>query len=190
MQLLKVFHLSSPERPVLLLAVLFRLLSEGANLANPLILARAYDALVHSQEHPDQLASTRQLILSTFTLVLSLHFGGQLSGFLSTVLTGVAGERVVARLRTRLYAHLLTQDMTFFDAHKSGELVSRLGSDTLLVQQATTSSLNEFLIGAVKVVAGVTLMFVVSWQMTLIVFLTILSWLCLICVPGTTRVPV
>jgi ABC-type multidrug transport system fused ATPase/permease subunit len=63
----------------------------------------------------------------------------------------------------------------FFDSQKSGDLVSRLGTDTLLVQQATTSSLNEFFIGLVKVIGGVTLMFHVCWEMALIVFCTIVS---------------
>ena len=41
------------------------------------------------------------------------------------------------KARRRLYEHLLRQEMGFFDAQKSGDLVSRLGSDTLLLQQAT-----------------------------------------------------
>ena len=62
---------------------------------------------------------------------------GQALGFLSGFATGLSGERVVSRLRRRLYEHLLRQEMGFFDAQKSGDLVSRLGSDTLLLQQAT-----------------------------------------------------
>ena len=80
-----------------------------------------------------------------------------------------------------------------------------------LSPQATTSSLNDFFIGLVKVVGGVTLMFIavrwprapiatlsshtpavnrfiVSWQMTLITFLSLLGWLVLVCLPGMRRV--
>ena len=107
-----------------------------------------------------------------------MHVAGNALGFVAGVLIGVASERVVARLRNRLYSHILSQEMAFFDEHKSGELVSRLGSDTLLVQQATTTALNEAIIGFFKVVASIALMFVTSWQLTLIVFGTILFYLC------------
>ena len=45
----------------------------------------------------------------------------------------------------------LKQEIGFFDARKSGEIVSRLGSDTLLIQVTTTSGLNELIIGVVQV---------------------------------------
>ncbi|KAL1495234.1 hypothetical protein AB1Y20_017097 [Prymnesium parvum] len=180
----KVFSLSSEERPLLCLAVLLLLGSEACSFANPLILATAYDAVVASYGKPAEAEATRLVIFSTFAWVLALHAASQLLGLGSSFATGLAGERVVARLRRRLYAQLLRQEVAFFDAHKSGELVSRLGSDTLLVQTATTASLNECLVGLLKVVGGIALMFVVSWQLTLIVFVTIASWLLLLCLPG------
>lgn len=79
---------------------------------------------------------------------------------------GLAGERVVARLRNRLYGHILTQEMGFFDGRKTGELVSRLGSDTVLVQQATTNSIAEASVGLIKVVGSIVLMFDISTKLT------------------------
>ena len=43
------------------------------------------------------------------------------------------GERTVADLRKRLYAHLLTLDQPFFERTRVGELTSRLSADTELV---------------------------------------------------------
>ena len=96
----KVFALSSQERPVLLLAVLLRLGSEGCSFASPLILATAYDAVVESYGHEERGDATREVILRTFTWVLALHVAGQALGFLSGFATGLSGERVVSRLRT------------------------------------------------------------------------------------------
>jgi ABC-type multidrug transport system fused ATPase/permease subunit len=61
--------------------------------------------------------------------VLALHALGCLLGFLKGALYGVSGERVVARLRNRLFASILRQEVAFFDQRKTGELVSRLGTD-------------------------------------------------------------
>jgi ATP-binding cassette subfamily B protein len=50
------------------------------------------------------------------------------------------GERVVADLRDRLFRHLLTLDMTFFEKTRSGELVSRLSADTELLRSVVGST--------------------------------------------------
>jgi ABC-type multidrug transport system fused ATPase/permease subunit len=68
----------------------------------------------------------------------------------------------VARLRCKLYEQILRQEIAFFDEHKSGELVSRLGSDTTLLQTVVSTSLPEVLTQLVKAVAGLFLMFYIS----------------------------
>ena len=179
----KIMSLSSQERPALLVALILRIISEGTTLALPLVLEWAYDAVVDAYGREEEASATQDTLTRVFIIVLSLHVAGNVLGFLAGCATGVAGERVVSRLRGRLYDHLLTQEMGFFDSYKSGDLVSRLGSDTLLVQQATTQALNEFLVGLIKVLAGVVLMFVVSWQLSLIVFFSLLCWLCFVMTP-------
>ena len=67
------------------------------------------------------------------------------------------------------------------------QLVSRLGSDTLLVQQATTNSATDFLVGFIKVVCSITLMFLVSWQLTLIVFGALATYLLFLAAPLIAR---
>lgn len=53
------------------------------------------------------------------------------------------GERTVADLRKQLYAHLLNLDQPFFERTRVGELTSRLGADTELVQTVVSSSLSS-----------------------------------------------
>ncbi len=64
------------------------------------------------------------------------------------------GERIVAELRSRLYAHLLTLDQMFFERTRSGELVSRLAADTELVQTVVGSSLSVALRSVVMVIGA------------------------------------
>jgi ATP-binding cassette subfamily B protein len=52
------------------------------------------------------------------------------------------GERVVADLRDRLFRHLLTLDMGFFERTRSGELVSRLSADTELLRSVVGSTMS------------------------------------------------
>ena len=73
-----------------------------------------------------------------------------------------AGERIVARLRNRLFAGLVGQDVAFFDQHRTGELLSRLGSDTQLIQTAVSVNLSILLRNLVGAIGGTALLFVIS----------------------------
>ena len=104
------------------------------------------------------------------TTVLLIHLVGVVGGFLRASIMGVVGERVVARVRNQLYGSILRQEIAFFDAHKSGELVSRLGSDTTLLQQGTSNALPEVAIGVTKTIVCVALMFWLSPKLAALSF--------------------
>lgn len=166
----KVLVLARNEWAALVAGFLLQGLSEAGGLVSPMISARAFDTVVSNYGDLEAGPVTRNVVIHSFTLVLILHVADNLLRFASSFLVIISGERIVCRLRGRLYTHMLRQEMGFFDDQKSGDLVSRLGSDTLLVQQATTSSISDMLLGILKVIASIVLMFVVSWQLTCIVF--------------------
>ena len=134
----KILSLSSQERPVLLVALVLNILSEGVSMVEPLLLAVAYEAVVEGYDDAEEAGATQHTLTRVFILVLSLHVASSVFGFLAGCATGIAGERAVSRLRYRLYEHLLAQEMSFFDSQKTGDLVSRLSTDTLLVQEGIT----------------------------------------------------
>jgi ATP-binding cassette subfamily B protein len=72
------------------------------------------------------------------------------------------GERVVADLRDRLYAHLLALDAAFHDRTRSGELVSRLTADTELLRSVVGSTLSVALRSVVTFLGGVAMLFATS----------------------------
>jgi len=72
------------------------------------------------------------------------------------------GERVVADLRRRLYAHLLTLDQAFFERTRVGELISRLGADTEIVQTVVSSSISVALRSLLTAFGGAAMMIATS----------------------------
>lgn len=155
----KLMTLARPEWYMLGLAFCIMVGAEGTGLYNPLLVANAYDYLVN----PDLSQSDRiSEINRVMFLVLVIHTVGVLGGFIRSSIMQASGERVVARLRNRLYACILRQDISFFDTHKTGELVSRLGSDTSLIQSATSQALPEVILGMVKLAVSIGLMFWIS----------------------------
>ena len=70
------------------------------------------------------------------------------------------GERVVADLRQRLYAHLVALDAGFHDRNRSGELVSRLTADAELLRSVVGSSMSVALRSSVTVLGSLAMLFV------------------------------
>ena len=72
------------------------------------------------------------------------------------------GEKVVADLRQRLYAHLIGLDAEFHDRNRSGELISRLSADSELLRGVVASSMSVALRSSVTVIGSLAMLFVTS----------------------------
>ena len=68
------------------------------------------------------------------------------------------GDRIVADLRTGVFASVLRQDPVFFETLRSGEVLSRLSSDTTLIQTLIGSSISLGLRNALLFLGGLALM--------------------------------
>ncbi len=81
------------------------------------------------------------------------------------------GERVVADIRKAVYNHVLTLTPTFFETTRTGEVLSRLTTDTELIQSLVGSSVSLALRNLLLLAGGLVLMFVTSIKLTLFVML-------------------
>ena len=72
------------------------------------------------------------------------------------------GERVVADLRERLYAHLVNLDAGFHERNRSGELVSRLTADAELLRGVIATSMSVALRSLVTFIGSIVMLFVTS----------------------------
>ena len=155
--LAKIFNMARPEYPMLILALVLMVAAEATGQIIPLIIANAYDVLM------DETIDDRMSEINSYmSVALIVYAAGTVAGFFRATMLGVIGERMVARLRCQLYASILHQEIAFFDEHKSGELVSRLGSDTSLLQQVISQSIPEAALGVMKTIAAIGLMFYIS----------------------------
>ncbi len=68
------------------------------------------------------------------------------------------GQRIVNRLRQKVFSSILLQETAFFDKNPTGELINRLSSDTTLVGKAITDNVSDGLRSLAQGVAGVSLM--------------------------------
>jgi ATP-binding cassette subfamily B protein len=79
------------------------------------------------------------------------------------------GQRVVADLRRAVFDRLTFLSPAYFETIRTGEVLSRLTTDTTLVETVVTGSISFALRSVATIIGSVILMFVVSWQLGLLV---------------------
>ena len=134
-----------PYRWQLLLAGVLLVLAAGATLVFPIALKSLIDQGLVASDPGARAMAMREHFLSLFGVAMAL------GGFSAARFYMVSwlGERVTADLRNAVYSHVLTMSPAFFETTQTGEVVSRLNTDTTLVQTVVGSSLSMGLRNAV-----------------------------------------
>ncbi|HLT79010.1 MAG TPA: ABC transporter transmembrane domain-containing protein [Ferrovibrio sp.] len=112
---------------------------------------------------------------------LDLYFGAlfgvvvvlALATFARFYLVTWLGERVVADIRKAVYSHVLRLSPAFFESTRTGEVLSRLTTDTELIQTLVGSSVSVALRNLLLFFGGATLLFITSPRLGLLVALVI-----------------
>jgi ATP-binding cassette subfamily B protein len=79
------------------------------------------------------------------------------------------GERVVTDLRRAVFDHLLALSPGFFETARTGEVISRLTSDTTVVQQVIGYGLSMFVRNVLMMTGAAAMLFVTSWKLAALV---------------------
>ena len=83
------------------------------------------------------------------------------------------GERVTADVRSAVYAHVVMQSPQFFETTKSGEVLSRLTTDTTLIQTLIGTSISMALRNMLLFSGGLVMLFVTSIKLSSIILVTL-----------------
>lgn len=139
-----------PHRALALGWVVFLALSSSSTLALPYGVRLMID---HGFSHGNSAALNRSfLLLFVIALVLALATAGRY------FCIALLGERAITALRDHLYAHLIGQDVSFFERLRVGEVNSRLGTDTQVVQDMLGSGVSVALRSMVMLLGASALM--------------------------------
>lgn len=84
-----------------------------------------------------------------------------------------AGERVVTSLRRDLFEHLLRQEIGFFDRERTGDLLSRLTSDTATVRNAVSVNVSMALRSVATLLGSLAFLFWTSPTLTALMLLVV-----------------
>lgn len=154
----RLLALSFPERYLLCVAFLMILVSSCQTIVLPFYIGAIIDAAIN---FPDLTEMNRYIILISIIL-----FIGSIAEGISSWLFDLAGERFVARLRKNLFRSISKQDIKFFDTNKTGEITSRINSDTQVLQSAVTSNIDTLFNSLLQIVGSVIFMFSLQASLT------------------------
>ena len=127
-----------PYRVRMALALLFLVGAAAATLALPLALRSLIDGGLVSADPGARVMALREHFVALFGVGVALGVFSALRFYMVSWL----GERITADLRNAVYAHVVRQSPEFFETTQTGEVLSRLTTDTTLVQTVVGSSLS------------------------------------------------
>lgn len=146
------------------------LVSSGVSMSIPFTIGKILDFATSTSANPEIFGLTMNQFYTTLAAVFVV---GGIANFGRVLLLRIIGERIVAKLRTRLFRKTMAQDGEFFDANRHGDLISRLSSDTTIVGKSLTQNVSDGLRAAVSATAGVAMMSYVSVKLTGIMMLIV-----------------
>lgn len=137
-----------------MLAGVFLVLAAVATLLFPVALRSLIDGGLVPGDKGEQALALRDHFLALFAVAVGLGVFSAARFYTVSWL----GERVTADLRSAVYAHVLEQSPAFFETTQTGEVLSRLTTDTTLVQSVVGSSLSMGLRNAVMGIGAVSML--------------------------------
>lgn len=147
----------TPHRRILALGVVLGLVGTATDLATPLVTKAVLDGLADG-------ASLRDPVV----LLVVLLIAGTVIGLVQGIMLGTLAERIILSARTGMIRHLLGARIVDMAERPGGEMVARVTSDTLLIRDATTSTIVQGINGIIAVVGAVVLMAVLDLPLLLV----------------------
>jgi len=148
------------EKKVLFYTSGISILNAAATLVAPLVIAYIIDEYIVPQEFSG--------VLTFGAILLGLYLVALVTSYFQTKLMGGVGQRVLFTLRNGLFHKLLELPVAFFDANKTGDLISRINNDTDKLNQFFSRTLVSFFMSAVIMVGAALFMLVLNFKLALV----------------------
>jgi ATP-binding cassette subfamily B protein len=164
-----------PYRRQFVLAGIALLVAAGATLVIPYAFKQMIDHGFGAAAGGKSIANVNATFLALFGVAAVLGVATAARFYMVSWL----GERVTADIRSAVYSHVVRQSPEFFETTRTGEVLSRLTTDTTLIQTVVGTSISLALRNSLLFVGGLAMLFVTSAKLTSI----ILGLLVLVVVP-------
>lgn len=142
----KMFPLLRNERGSLLLALFSMLGNSAATFVGPYLIGRTIDRFV--------LVGDWKGVLISAGILVAIYIGAFITNYWQMMLMGMVGQRTLYALRNLIFEKLQSLPVSFFNANKAGDLISRINNDTDKLNQFFGEIVVRF-VGIIVTVLGV-----------------------------------
>jgi subfamily B ATP-binding cassette protein MsbA len=107
------------------------------------------------------------------TLVVIAFMAKAIFFFFQAYIMSYVGQTVVNNLRVRLYRHLQTLSLSFFQRNPTGVLTSRITNDVAMLQNAVTEAITGLVMDVCRIIGLTFVVFYLNWKLALLGILII-----------------
>jgi len=155
-----------PYKKQFILAIFSLVLAASATLAVPFSFRQIID-LGFNTDNGSQINMT---FLTLFVVAGLVALGTSLRFYIVSWL----GEKITTDIRSAVYSHVIKQSPEFFESTHSGEILSRLNTDTVLIQTLIGTSVSMAIRNILLLAGGLVMMFITSPKLSVLIFVTLL----------------
>ncbi|XP_045173941.2 ABC-type oligopeptide transporter ABCB9-like isoform X2 [Mercenaria mercenaria] len=161
--ILRLFSFSKPDWMFISAGFLFLTLSATGEIFIPFYTGKVVDGIVIDKSQKE---FTKAIIVMALISVGSAITAGLRGGCMF-----MANRRLNLRIRNALFSSIVNQEVGFFDTVQTGDITSRLTSDTTTMSDTLGLNVNIFLRSLIKALGVLFFMFKLSWRLTVVTFI-------------------
>jgi ABC-type multidrug transport system fused ATPase/permease subunit len=163
----RVFRYFAPYKFMFGLGFVFLILTSLTGLIFPYVVGDLIGNLNLPQSSPDPFWEMKSLN-ALLILLIAIFVAQAIFSYFRVYIFNWVTENALNGLRKDAFSHILSLPMSFFNANKTGELTSRLGSDITTLQESITTTLAEAVRQTLTIIGGVIFISFISLKLTLI----------------------
>jgi ATP-binding cassette, subfamily B, bacterial len=153
-----LWRLTKPYRVRTALSTLSLLAATITALAPPYLAKVALD---------DALSGNTGRLVLVVVLFVAAGLANWGMTYVETYMTGWVGERILADLRNRLFAHLQRLSLGFYERNRAGVIISRLTNDVEAIDQLVTDGVTSLVQNSLTLIGTAIILFVLDWRLAL-----------------------
>ncbi len=159
--LLYLIRQTKPSKAIIIFSIIIAMIGAVAGLVVPLLTRDIIDGTLAN-------FTWQQAAFIALVFIIQAAMNG-----LTYYMLSYLGNKIVMRLREILWNKIIYLPISYFSNSMSGETISRMINDTNLVKELVSERIINFITGIFTLVASIIILFILDWQMTLIIIVSI-----------------
>lgn len=169
--LFRLLGYMKPRSVAIIVVFIFAILSTIFNIFSPKELGKATTEIFKGVMSSEGIDNDK--IFNILMLVLVLYLGSSLFSFIQQYVMSSVAQRTVYDMRKDLKAKMARLPLKYYDTRSNGDILSRSVNDMDNIANTLQQSLTQAITAIVQMIGVLIMMLTISWQMTLIVLVTV-----------------